>query len=43
LGEIVEESFPQGPLGVRIMDLGWDDIFNTLVDKFEAYKKSKTE
>lgn len=43
LGEIIEESFPQGPLGVRIMDIGWDDIFNTLVDKFEAYKKSKTE
>lgn len=43
LGEIVEESFPQGSLGVRIMDLGWDDIFNSLVDKYESYKATKVQ
>lgn len=44
LGKLIDDTFPAGTLGVRFMDVQENnDIFNTLVDIYEAYKHSNKQ
>ena len=44
LGKLIDDTFPAGTLGVRFMDVqDNNDIFNTLVDIYEAYKHSNKQ
>lgn len=41
LGTIIDVIFPSGALGIRIMDINNNALFNDLSDIYESYKKTK--
>ena len=42
LGDVIDVTFPQGTLGIRIMDSDYNSLFNGLVDVYEDYKTRRS-